>query len=149
MGKINAAIATTYLAAIFKDSLNAFLNVGIAGHLNLKVGQMVFAHKITDAIAGRAYFPSVLFDLKMPTKELLTVEKPRKAYVEDAVFDMEGFGFFEAASRFTYLDLIHSLKVISDNADHSFEKISKKVIENLIFQNIDDIENFINDLLML
>ncbi len=149
VGKINAAIATTYLAMLFPKDIKTFLNIGIAGHVDLKKGSSILAHKITDDGSKKALFPSIVFDLNILSKEVITVDKSRDCYLGDFVYDMESFAFFKAASKFSLVDLIHCLKIISDNKFLKIEQITLKVVEDLIFQNIKVIEKLVNILIKL
>jgi adenosylhomocysteine nucleosidase len=148
VGKINAAIATTYLASLFQDSIKSFLNISVAGYLNLQIGQLVYIYQISDE-NNKNIFLSNLIDIDLPSKALITVDKPKKDYTSDYVYDMEGAGFFEAASKFSYLDLIYSLKIISDNKTFQIERVTKEMIERLFLQNLETIEKFISKLLEL
>lgn len=146
IGKINSAIATTYIASMFPNKIKAFLNIGIAGHASLHIGQIVFINKI---FSLKNQFLSDLIEIDFPSKTLFSVDTPKKDYEDDFVYDMEGVGFLEAALKFTFIDLIYSLKIISDNKFSSLEEISKEKVENLINQNLDEIKEFIKKLLIL
>jgi adenosylhomocysteine nucleosidase len=149
VGSINSAIATAYIATLlnikFKNEKLVFLNIGIAGHKDLSIGSCILAHEVRDEITKIKYFPSLIFDFDI-TKTILCVSKPSKDYLDDFVFDMESFGFFVAASKFCEIDLIQSLKIISDNLSSNILDISKEKIEDLIFKNLNVIEKIIFDM---
>jgi hypothetical protein len=149
VGKLKASIATTYLSCLFKSEINSYLNIGIAGHANLEIGKLIWVEKIADESIKKNYFPTLLVDVKIPTKSLMTVDKLKEDYEFDFVYDMEGSGFFEAALKFTYVDLIHSLKIISDNKFFKFKELSKEKIYDLISQNLENIDVFIKKLMSL
>ena len=54
VGKVNAAAASAFLYALngFPNSA-VWINLGIAGHKDLALGDAVLAHRITDAGSGR------------------------------------------------------------------------------------------------
>ena len=54
--------------------------------------------------------------------------------------DMESSGFFTAASRFSTVEFIHSLKVISDNPATDINRLNPKTIGGLIENNLELIE---------
>lgn len=49
IGKINAALAVSYLQGKLSECHQAWLNVGIAGHQSMAIGTRIIPHKIIDA----------------------------------------------------------------------------------------------------
>lgn len=133
VGKANSATAVAYLQGITKTNEHiAWMNVGIAGHVNMEIGTSALAHKITDASTGQNWYPVFITKPNIPTASLLTVEQPEQEYREDALYDMEAASFFAAANRFAPSELIHCFKCISDNRASPAEHISKKIVTELI-----------------
>jgi adenosylhomocysteine nucleosidase len=146
-GNINVSSAISYLYGKEKD-ISLFLNIGIAGHRTLDIGNIVLSYKIKEkANVKNIIYPSILFDLPMTKKPLLSVDKPSNDYIEDYCFDMEGYSFFHIATKFLPIELVHCLKIISDNEQTTFFNIDEKTISTLVFQNIDFIDNYINKIL--
>lgn len=143
IGKIPSAIGTTYISMHDDDKIDGFVNIGVAGHKNLEIGTAIIAQKITDKTSKKRFFPSFLFDIPFKSFDLITVEKIEQKFKKDTCYDMEASSFFETATKFTYLDLVHSIKIISDNYKKSF---SKDKISNLFIPHLSEIENFINNL---
>ena len=55
---------------------------------------------------------------------------------------MEASGFF-SANKFSTKELIHSLKIVSDNESLSSQTFNKEEIKELIRANIDEILDFL------
>lgn len=110
------AAGVAYTLALFSRHLTPILlNIGIAGHQNYAVGDIFLADKITNFDNNKNYYPPLIFSPCCPTATLTTFNKPQQTYPEFALCDMEASAFYETASRFSSSELIHCLKVISDN----------------------------------
>ena len=94
----------------------AWLNVGIAGHRRHPVGTPVLAHKISrgEPETG-SFYPTFSFTPPCSTAEVVTVAREQREYPGDAACDMEAHPFFAAACSQTTPELVHCLKVVSDN----------------------------------
>ena len=134
IGKINAAAAVSWLQAVTnaKDcGAVAWINFGIAGHRQRAIGEVIRANKVTDVATGKSWYPPAAWKRKVDLKAapLQTVDAPTSNYSdEDCLIDMESSGVFAVASRFSSLELIQSIKVISDNAEHAIEGITKESV---------------------
>lgn len=151
-GKTPAAAAVGYLMGDSDSSSPAWLNVGIAGHATRAIGDVVLVHKITDDATGNNFYPPLIFEAPCPTENLLTVDLPvgrDRPYPGDTACDMEGSAFIAAACRFSPLELIHGLKVISDNAEANVDHLTEELAEGLIEQHVDLVEEIANTLLAL
>jgi hypothetical protein len=148
IGNLAAAAAVGYLTGINEGGkTTAWLNAGVAGCRSLPVGQMVMAHKITDMTSQRIFYPAICFEPPCMTSGIITVSVPETGYPDEAVYDMEAAGFYAAALRFSTLELIHSIKIISDNAASHIENISGSGVVELIEQRMEDIIAVANILL--
>ncbi|MCI0507735.1 MAG: hypothetical protein L0Z73_16715 [Gammaproteobacteria bacterium] len=148
IGGLAAASAVGYLAGILDaGKTTAWLNVGIAGCKRLPVGEAALAHKITDMTSQKIFYPSTCFDPPCNTTGIKTVAIPEIHYPDDEAYDMEAAGFYSAALRFSTLELIHSIKIISDNAASHIESISGSGVMSLIERNIKTISSMANILL--
>ena len=149
IGKPAAAAAVTRTRAQFKAGRShAWLNLGIAGHTSLPLGQAVIIKKVTDAASGQTWFPSRVFDTTLPAHDLLTLEQPRSDYRKE-LFDMECAGFFQAVTGFATLELVQAVKIISDNAGQPMEGVDPALISRLMMQNLHGVEEVIRQLLSL
>ncbi len=146
VGKIAAATATTFLAASEPQRSSGWLNLGIAGHANTPIGEPLLAHKIIDAATEQSVYPGIILSPPCHTAPLTTVDIPEQHYRENTMVDMEASGFYAAASRFQSCELIHSLKIISDNQTHSTDHITEKTVAALIADNLNTIDAIITAL---
>ena len=60
----------------------------------------------------------------------MTFSKPNYNYSK-RLYDMEASGFFLAANKFSTKELIHSLKIVSDNESLSSQTFSKEEIKRI------------------
>ena len=149
IGKSAAAAAVALARDHFKaDRSHAWLNLGIAGHATLPVGQAVIIKKVTAAGSGQSWYPSRVFTTSLPAHDLLTLDKPDSNYREE-LFDMECAGFFQVVTGFATLELVQAVKIISDNADQPMDGVNPALISRLMKQNLPAIEEIIQQLLAL
>lgn len=145
-GKINAAAGTCYVHTLLNTvRSDAWLNIGVAGHKSLALGEVVLANRIEDLANDNIYYPQLVFKPPCKTAELCTLDRPSSKYKE-VMFDMEASGFYATAIRFGSAELIHSLKIISDNNKYPKNNINKTFVEELITEKLDDINLLINEL---
>lgn len=147
VGKIQTAAAIGYLQGLMENHLHSvWLNVGIAGHASMTLGTGILAHQILDFSSGRCFYPTFVIDRPVKTATVWTVDKPEILYHEDAVYDMEASAFWNAASRFSTAELIHSYKVISDNRHSGSSFLTKEQVEELIQKHLFSIDIFLHSL---
>ena len=79
----------------------------------------------------------------------MTYDLPQTQYPQKGIVDMEASAFFQAASTFVTQEHIQIIKVISDNLDHSTDKITENTVNALIKQKITDIIDVVDYLLNL
>lgn len=133
IGASACTAATGFLAGVIGSSGPCvWLNVGIAGHADFPRGEAVVVAKSDDAAGRGAYYPSLPVRTALPRAECITVDKVETDYATKALYDMECSGFFAAASRFAILDLVHSVKVVSDNPGQGVEDLDRHMVTSLI-----------------
>ncbi len=116
LGKIAAAAAGGYLHHFAGSARHeAWLNVGIAGHADLEVGAIRLAHKVSDVALQRNWYPQRVFPAPCPGEEVRTVDHPEREFADTVVYEMEASGFYATCTHFSTVELIHVLKIISDN----------------------------------
>lgn len=148
-GKTNAAAATSFTHEYFKCGKNdCWLNIGLAGHQSMEIGQVALAHKIEDSGNGTTWYPQIVFTPPCPTLALKTLDKPSVKY-EESMFDMEASGFYSISSRIAFAELAHCLKIISDNCTRPAEKPDKIFFSSLIEQQLRTIDQLVNLILAL
>ena len=109
-----------------------WINCGIAGHRNLPLGTPVLADKVTSPPAGRSYYPTILFNVPCRSGTVSTYDHPVTAYPCDACCDMEAAGFVTAAAALTHGELVHVLKIVSDNTASDLHMINREQVRALI-----------------
>jgi len=131
IGQHAAAAACGYLAAHAGASRStAWINAGIAGHPRLARGAVV----LVDRCAGAAgvFHPSLPIASSLFRAPCVTVDDVERRFAEDALYDMEGYGFYHAASRFSYLELVHAVKVVSDNREQDTGDLDRQTVSRLV-----------------
>ena len=144
IGYNNAVRAVMYLAETDKPKSRGsagWVNAGIAGHKTAAIGSLFFINKIIYKKTGEAYFPALNL-VNGNSTGLITVDEPELYYPKDSVYDMEGAGFFKACIKFSSVEFIHSIKVISDNRAHSIQKITRNLISDLMTKSCPEIQSF-------
>lgn len=146
VGKINAAAATMHAIHYFKArAQDVWLNIGIAGHRDLPLGSIRLANRIMDAATGEVWYPQILLRTPLSSCTLTTVDAPATNY-GDAMVDMEAAGFYAIACRIGTVEMIHCLKLISDNEQSPPAGLRAKEISVLIADKISDIEDIAGQL---
>jgi nucleoside phosphorylase len=135
VGKAAAAAATEFLHGLDgAQDKPIWINLGIAGHGDLPIGEALLARSITDAASGSRWHPPLMVDLPLRTENLITLDQPAFDYGRSAAFDMEASGFLPTALRFTRPELVHCFKVVSDNRDSPAGAINRKRVSAWISQ---------------
>lgn len=149
IGKLNAASAVSYHHACFNTSVSdIWLNIGVAGHKNLNVGDILIVNKITDEHDGTHWYPQIVFTPPCESTRLITLDKASTNY-QDSLFDMEASAFYQMAIRLGTAELIHCLKIVSDNTEQSATTINADKVKKIITAQIKTIENIIKCLIPL
>ena len=143
IGPAAAATAVGYLSASDPTENPVWVNIGVAGHPDAAIGRCFLVDKLIEEVTQRTQYPSVSFRSALPSATLRTVVSPQTDYPHDALYDMEGSSFFEAATKFTSVELVSLVKLVSDNRDHPLEKITKQFLYGLVKENIDAIAEVI------
>lgn len=146
MGKCAAAAACAYLQGLEPDEKHVWLNVGIAGHVSLHVGEAILAQKVIDAATNAAWYPPLLFAPPCRTVTLISVDQPETSYMPDVACDMEASGFYATAARFNSCELVQVFKVISDNRTSPMHQVSEKLAQEIISKRLDDLDAIIQQL---
>lgn len=144
IGERAALAATCYLGGKYEHTPLAFLNIGIAAHPAFAVGTCALIGKVKGE--SSPFYPVKTFPSSLPLGELVTVDVPDLTYQGSDFIDMEGAGFVLGASRFTSFELIHLIKIVSDNAQNPAEKIDPPFAGSLIEKNLKGILEVISHL---
>ncbi|MBC8377593.1 MAG: hypothetical protein H8E62_00305 [Planctomycetes bacterium] len=147
LGKSAMAAGVAYTQALFAGNSHPVLvNIGIAGHKDHAVGSLFLIDKITDFDSRKSHYPPLVFTPPCPTANIQTASRPQLVYERGHLFDMEASAFYETAVRFSTGELIHCLKIISDNELSPAENIHPKQVVALIAKHVVTIENLLTEL---
>jgi hypothetical protein len=111
-----------------------WLNIGIAGHADLPLGQAVIASRVIGPEPG---FSRELQHLSCPgcrSLPVCTVTTPETGYPHDWAYEMEAAGFVNAALESAPLGSIQVVKFVSDTRQHSTRAINAKMVKQLLLQ---------------
>jgi len=86
-----------------------------------------------------------LFKTDCTSAALITHDVPSTKY-QAALFDMEATGFYQMALRLGTAELIHCLKIVSDNQDHPAKKINPDGVKKLVANHKTTIEQVLKSL---
>ena len=139
MGRNQASAATAWLAATIPASV--WLNIGIAGHQRMDIGTALAAHKICEHNTDRCWYP-VHIKSPLKTNLLTTFDTVQTDYQDETLHDMEASGFYQTALRFSTAELVHSIKVVSDNTHQPVHSLARENVDELIANNVSIIQNF-------
>lgn len=145
IGKLAASVAVTFTNSYFKKKNCIWINIGIAGHISEEIGKFFLIHKIVDSSSKKNWYPSIVFKHNFKTKECKTLCEPSFKYNEQ-IYDMELSGFYFAATKFSHSELVHSIKIISDNKISKINFKDKDKIKFIIKKNLNSIEQLKNKL---
>ncbi|MBM9590404.1 phosphorylase [Leptospira sp. 201903075] len=142
-GKLSMALAVSEFAHnLSKEERKQMKvwNLGIAGAYpsELALGDFFWIHKITDVGSQRDFYPDRILNSKFKNEtSLKTFDRPvtkekvvdrflslsKEELLDTSLVDMEGAGFFEAASLYFPLENIALGKLISDHLEGKFCQI--------------------------
>ncbi len=147
VGKIRAAAATAVLASkLPSNASDAWINIGIAGHRDRPLGELVVAHTVTDHASGKRYFPPRLGAFDLTSTAIRTVDRPETEFEADDVYEMEASGFVETALRFATGELVQCLKIVSDNRSSGTATITRESIHDLVVEHLGAVDALSNHL---
>ncbi len=150
VGKIAMAAAVGFTLAQFAQVTQpVMLNLGIAGHCNQSIGSCFLADKLIDTDTLRRFYPQIPFDQPFQTLPLKTVSKPDTHYADDYLCDMEAAAFYEIAVKFSSAELIHSVKLVSDNQGSGLAHINEAAVMAWMQAQVASVEKLISVLMGL
>ena len=150
IGSSASSRATKYLALDSEAEMGtAWLNIGIGGHKDLPLATAILAQRIVDSKTEQSWFPQLVFDPQCLTASVKTVEKPDFNYPDDNVVEMEASGFYSAAESYSTREMVHCMKIISDNSQSPAGKITAAMVDKLISRNLSSIKELVRKLQVL
>lgn len=147
VGVVAMAGAVGYAMAHFQPASPSLVNLGIAGHRDEALGVLFLADKIfSGSSPEKVYYPQFIGSIPCAAATLCTVMQPTLDYPCGFLYDMEGCAFYEMAARFSSCELIHCLKVVSDNAAESARQVNAKLVRRLMERNAVPVDDIIRHL---
>ncbi len=145
VGKNAMAGGVAYTLALFSNSQSPVLiNIGIAGHKSQDIGSLVLANKVLDVDSGKTFYPQLLGKDWPVTYRVNTFSTASTLYEDDCLNDMEASAFYEIAVRFSCCELIHCIKIVSDNQNSSIEQINARKVTQWIEGRMTAVESLLN-----
>ena len=135
LGRVASAAATAYLGALGQGVDSVWMNVGVAAHRQLEIGEAIVAHKLVEAATGRSWFPRLIPEPTLPTATVCTVDRPIESPQDDRVYEMEATGFFATATRWAGAEIVACVKVISDHGVATGRSLDRRQVSELIEAN--------------
>jgi len=146
IGKLNAASAVSYHHACMNTLAgDIWINIGVAGHKNISIGEARLVNKIFDEQTKACWYPQIIFAAACDSISLTTLDAPSTHYQDD-LFDMEASGFYQMAIRLGTAELIHCIKIISDNTEQPTSTINADKVKKIISSQMEIIEQTIEQL---
>ncbi len=140
VGKDNAANAVAELARRdASDGQSAWLNIGIGGHATRQIGDAVVAKRIEDRATMKAWYPVFTHPSSFAAGTVATVEETETQFRDDCVYEMEAAAFVEAALRHAKAELVHCIKIVSDNLERPPLALTRRAVSELIEPHLDSI----------
>lgn len=147
VGKVAMAAAVAYTLALYKPFFPVLINFGIAGHKELQTGTLVLSDKIIDGDnRQKKFYPQLIGRFPCRAMPLCTLSQPDFNYDAEILFDMEGAAFYEIAVKFSSSELIHCMKIISDNCAESADGINAKQVGSWVEAQLDMIDKIVMQL---
>ena len=141
LGQMHMSAAVNWLSGFLNATMPQFwLNVGVAGHATANIADLFCIHKISHQ--QHSLYPTKWLKHKIALEQLTTFNGEATDYKEHGLYDMEGFAFYQAATRFNSQERVQCLKIVSDNKNHPVTN-DKQIISSYIFQHMDAIVGFI------
>jgi len=109
-----------------------WINVGIAGHAHLPIGEALLASEILHRPSGQKWRTRIPTSPPCESASLITCAEPETEYAHSALYDMEGAGFYSAAVAVAPPEHIHCIKIVSDNPQNSVNSINRELITQLM-----------------
>ena len=124
-----------------------YVNVGFAGHGLYAIGDTVLVNQVIENASKMSFYPNINFRWKGHFSALKTLDVPSDKYCSDYAFDMEASAFFDIAHRVLTNDKIQILKVISDNSEQPFTRMTKQSMQHCMKTLLSDLDMLLKSML--
>jgi len=149
IGLLNMAAACGWLGSKTAAAPTIWLNIGTAGHANLKVGEIVQVVACGDSLSSNIHYPPLVAKWEGASTMLNSYNQACMDYLNNTAVDMEASAFYFAAKKSASTEFIQSLKVISDNSQADIEALNASRISELIAPHVETIDAYAKELVTL
>ena len=118
-----------------------WINLGIAGDLNLAVGTVVLASRVKQVNTPDWLETRCAIEHTFESRPVTSVGAENTDYDASTLFDMEAHAFIEGASLYSPLQQCQSIKIISDNRNTAPDR-NKARISRLIADHMQSIADY-------
>jgi len=148
IGRSRSALAVEGLSGLQEArSKVAWLNVGIAGHRDLQIGEAILADEVVDAATGQIWRLHPIPGTPCRIGPLCTVETVEEVYPTPAAYEMEAASLCRRVPDAREAGLLQIVKVVSDNRQIGTQQISAEFVEELIARQLQLVEWLVSELL--
>jgi nucleoside phosphorylase len=149
IGAFAMSTAVGWIGGQGDSTPRVWMNLGVAGHLNRDIGEVVRVHSYIDSENLTRLYSPLTARWSGDCDALMSVNAPTDNYPDSAMVDMEGLAFYKAAMLFASSELIESIKVISDNQFHGLENLNAAKISQIMTNHVSEVNHFSDRLLAL
>ncbi|MBB64139.1 MAG: hypothetical protein CMO81_03665 [Waddliaceae bacterium] len=147
IGQIKAAAATAYLIGRYSEPKHeVWINIGIGGHPTLELGETRIAHKLFCSTNRATFYPVHVTPLPYPSTTVHTVDKPEENYPDNVIYEMEATAFYSIANRVSPAELVHCVKVVSDNRESHWKDLDHERVSKMIVQALPKLSSWFKSL---
>jgi adenosylhomocysteine nucleosidase len=123
-----------------------WLNVGIAGHGSLAVGECLLAESVVERSSGGRWHLHAPDVIGIPIGALHCVSEAESDYAADTGYDMESGGYAAALCALDALERASILKIVSDGPDQPSQRLNGRRVSDLVYRAIPLIRTLITRL---
>lgn len=147
IGSARTALAVEGLSGLHRASpAVAWLNIGIAGHRDLPIGEAILADEVADAATGQSWRLHPIPAAPCRIGPVCTVETVEERYPTEAAYEMEAAGLCPRVPDALGAGLVQIVKVVSDNRQTGTQRISVESVEELIERQLHLVEWLVSEL---
>ena len=146
IGRIAMMTAVGFFHGMHPDFCGHLLNVGVGGHEHLPLGTLCYVDQVTCSDESCPIYLNPPVAVSERRSGCHTVATPMPSYDHPTVYDMEAYYFLQAALTFHPIDLLHVVKVVSDNREHPVAEVTGKRIQELIKTAVEPLKSLMANL---
>ena len=84
IGKVFSACSVIFTYSFFRrQKNNIWINIGISGHNDLEIGEVILVNKINDLSSKKSWYPSIVFNHDFKVMSCNTYDQPNFKYTNN------------------------------------------------------------------